>query len=241
MEEKKMIDIALHHTNKKYRIAALSYISDPDVLTQIALHDRAGDVRKAAVSEIKDANVLLHIALHDPVKKVRFAAVERLKDKSIEINDAKTMLSGIPFYKDQEGYVRSAIVSRLDDQEMLTEIALHNRNWRIRCAASSELNDKDILKHTAHNDDEEVVRQAASKKMYELERRIANNKNMPIYEFDLSVREYNILHRSGISTVGDLTNLTIEEFSRFPQLNMSEKTEIRENLNKLGLDFSEEQ
>ena len=112
MEEKKMIDIALHHTNKKYRIAALSYISDPDVLTQIALHDRAGDVRKAAVSEIKDANVLLHIALHDPVKKVRFAAVERLKDKSIEINDAKTMLSGIPFYKDQEGYVRSAIVSR---------------------------------------------------------------------------------------------------------------------------------
>lgn len=241
MEEKKMIDIALHHTNKKYRIAALSYISDPGVLTQIALHDRAGDVRKAAVSEIKDANVLLHIALHDPVKKVRFAAVERLKDKSIEINDAKTMLSGIPFYKDQEGYVRSAIVSRLDDQEMLTEIALHNRNWRIRCAASSELNDKDILKHTAHNDDEEVVRQAASKKMYELERRIANNKKMPIYEFDLSVREYNILHRSGVSTVGDLTNLTIEEFSRFPQLNMSEKTEIRENLNKLGLDFSEEQ
>ena len=183
----------------------------------------------------------LRIAPHDPVKKVRFAAVERLKDKSIEINDAKTMLSGIPFYKDQEGYVRSAIVSRLDDQEMLTEIALHNRNWRIRCAASSELNDKDILKHTAHNDDEEVVRQAASKKMYELERRIANNKNMPIYEFDLSVREYNILHRSGVSTVGDLTNLTIEEFSRFPQLNMSEKTEIRENLNKLGLDFSEEQ
>lgn len=241
MEDNKMIDIALHHTSKKYRIAALSYISDPYVLTQIALHDRAGDVRKAAVSEIKDANVLFHIALHDPVKKVRFAAIEKLKDKSIEINDAKTMLRSIPVYKDQEGYVRSAIVSRLDDQEMLTEISLHNRNWRIRCAASSELNDKDILKHIAHNDDEEVVRQAASKKMYELERRIANNKNIPIYEFDLSVREYNILHRSGISTVGDLTNLTIEEFSRFPQLKMSEKTEIRENLNKLGLDFSEEQ
>ena len=233
-----MIDIALHHTSRKYRIAAISYISDPDVLTRIALHDRAGDVRKAAVSEIKDANVLLHIALNDPVKKVRFAAVEKLKDKSIKINDIKTMLSDIPIYKDQEGYGRSAVISRLCDQEMLTQIALHDNNWRIRCAASSGLNDKDILKHIALHDDEEVVRQEARQKLYDLETLIADYKKMPIMDFDLSVREYYILHRCGISTVGELTNLTIEEISRFPQLKMSEVIEIRENLNKLGLDYA---
>lgn len=60
---------------------------------------------------------------------------------------------------------------------------------------------------------------------------------MRIEQLDLSVRLFNSLKRSGITTVGELVKLTEEEVMRFRSLGRKSFKELKEKLAEIGLEF----
>lgn len=80
-----------------------------------------------------------------------------------------------------------------------------------------------------------------------IDRQIHNNKfectdalNMSLEELNLSVRAYNCLRRSGIKTVNELTNKTIEDMYKVRNLGYRSLEEIINKLKSLGLSLSKE-
>ena len=63
---------------------------------------------------------------------------------------------------------------------------------------------------------------------------------MPIEELELSVRSFNCLKRSGISTVGDLTNKTENDMMKVKNLGKKSLDEVIAKLHDLGLNLTEE-
>ena len=64
---------------------------------------------------------------------------------------------------------------------------------------------------------------------------------MPIEELELSVRSFNCLKRSGISTVEDLTNKTETDMMKVKNLGKKSLDEVIAKLHELGLDLSKEE
>lgn len=62
-----------------------------------------------------------------------------------------------------------------------------------------------------------------------------------IEELDLSIRAYNCLKRAGISTVGDICNLTEEQLREVRNLGKKAYDEILEKLERLGVSIKEEE
>ena len=67
-----------------------------------------------------------------------------------------------------------------------------------------------------------------------------NFKNMPIEELNISVRTYNCLKCYGISTVGDLSQMTKKELMRVRNLDRRNYIEIIENLDNIGTSLAAE-
>jgi len=63
---------------------------------------------------------------------------------------------------------------------------------------------------------------------------------MPIEDLELSVRSYNCLKRSGISTVQDLANKTEADMMKVRNLGKKSLDEVINKLHSLGLDFASE-
>ena len=64
---------------------------------------------------------------------------------------------------------------------------------------------------------------------------------MPIEELELSVRSFNCLKRSGISTVGDLANKTETDMMKVKNLGKKSLEEVIAKLHDLGLDLAKEE
>ena len=64
---------------------------------------------------------------------------------------------------------------------------------------------------------------------------------MPIEELDLSVRSFNCLKRSGISTVEDLANKTETDMMKVKNLGKKSLDEVIAKLRELGLDLAKEE
>ena len=84
------------------------------------------------------------------------------------------------------------------------------------------------LSETARNT-QVMVEKEESKKEKVLE--------MPIEELELSVRSYNCLKRSGISTVEDLANKSESDMMKVRNLGKKSLDEVTNKLHSLGLDF----
>ncbi len=63
----------------------------------------------------------------------------------------------------------------------------------------------------------------------------------PIEELELSVRSFNCLKRSGVSTVGDLTKKTENDMMKVKNLGKKSLEEVIEKLHDLGLDLTQEE
>ena len=64
---------------------------------------------------------------------------------------------------------------------------------------------------------------------------------MPIEELELSVRSFNCLKRSGVSTVGDLTKKTENDMMKVKNLGKKSLEEVIEKLHNLDLDLMKEE
>ncbi len=64
---------------------------------------------------------------------------------------------------------------------------------------------------------------------------------LPIEELELSVRSFNCLKRSGVSTVGDLTKKTENDMMKVKNLGKKSLEEVIEKLRDLGLDLMKEE
>ena len=64
---------------------------------------------------------------------------------------------------------------------------------------------------------------------------------MPIEELELSVRSFNCLKRSGISTVEDLTNKSENDMMKVKNLGKKSLDEVIAKLRDLGLDLRKEE
>ena len=63
----------------------------------------------------------------------------------------------------------------------------------------------------------------------------------PIEELELSVRSFNCLKRSGVSTVGDLTKKTENDMMKVKNLGRKSLEEVIEKLHELDLDLMKEE
>jgi hypothetical protein len=74
-----VLDAMLIAESAKEREAAVSQVTDAEVLRTLALHDRSEDVRRAALTNLKCQETLRRIAVADEDQSVRNAAAERLR------------------------------------------------------------------------------------------------------------------------------------------------------------------
>ena len=63
---------------------------------------------------------------------------------------------------------------------------------------------------------------------------------MPIEELNISVRTYNCLRRHGVSTVGELSEMTKEDLMRVRNLGRKNYDEVLEKLNNIGISLASE-
>lgn len=171
-------------------VKQLNY-SCQDVLAIVATQDPNWMVRYAAIWKMKadreNDEILHHIGVTDNNEEVRKAAVERLTEEKlvheIIMNDAsnKVQLSGILKIKQNKliladiaincvtSKIRELAVTKIDNQNLLKSIAVEDDNRWVREQAVNNIianeNGLELLTNIAMNDNDENVRYTAVKKI----------------------------------------------------------------------------
>jgi len=85
----------------------------------------------------------------------------------------------------------------------------------------------DFSRTSDHDDEKKAIRASIPESVY----------NMPVDKLDLSVRAMNCLHRSGITTVGELASLDEKELLSLRNFGQKSRQEVEGKLVELGLSF----
>ena len=141
------------HSKTHVRMVALDKMTDQKVIEEIARSDKERYVREKAVNKITNQDILYEIALTDTEYKIREAAFNKINDQNIFEDIVRQNNSKCNFRKEA--------VSKLMNQNILTEIAKTDIDRYVRLAAIKNLTEKNVLEDIAGNDKDRFVRLAA--------------------------------------------------------------------------------
>jgi hypothetical protein len=179
-----LAEIASNDFDSKVRMAAIGKINDNERLAQIArtamLFQRA-DVRIApspdtgirleAVRRIKSQALLADLAINSYQRDVRLEAARKVTDQPLLSKIARSAPSGIVQISGEGssyfvGDPAGAVISRLDDQKILGEIALDKkRHESVRRRAIERMTDQPLLAELARSDSDAGVRRGATERL----------------------------------------------------------------------------
>jgi hypothetical protein len=156
-------------------------IEDEKILADIAENHENPDARLFAVLKIKDIELLARITENDEDEGVRITAENLMKNlKAIAIRkaveeDPTEMIDSLKNISDYESFVekydpaeRMIAVQYIKDIELLTEIAKKDEDPILKVAIVSCASDKELLSEIAENDEDSQIRDAAQRKLEEL-------------------------------------------------------------------------
>lgn len=121
----------LQSPDKQVRMKALSKIEDDDVLLDFALNDPDIEVRTKAVELIGDEDILTDIAWGNPNSRLRVAAIS-----NPSLSDERLFLD---LADDSNKDVRIAAINRIDDEDVLLDIADRQSNKEVKKIALARI------------------------------------------------------------------------------------------------------
>jgi hypothetical protein len=171
-------------SNPLLQRAAVSRITDQNVLIDIAKSTSEPDVGMAALEKVVGQLSLAQIAETASVQPVRYTAVEKLTDQAalfriVESSKERSLweaairkldqASLITIYKTHpDSSKRWNAVCHLTDQARLTAIAKTDRDEDVRSLAVSRLNDEALLHTFAKTDKSDRIRRSAENRLVDL-------------------------------------------------------------------------
>ncbi len=227
------------HRNPTKRCEAIAvlHLDDPALLT-LARHDQVAEVRKAAISKLTEIEVLGEIAETEPHTSVGQHAAARLEDlvcgrakgapalnerlhflahKHVQRSIAAIARQG------KETELRSAAIARLNSPQLLMEIALQDPIAEVRLEATKYINDLELLDRVikgAKKSDKRVV-QCARQRLTQM-----RTHNKAVQRLEARIQELQTLCLQGSFTDRQSTLLKVEQ----------ERTELAEVLGEKALE-----
>lgn len=127
----KLNDSDLCSPDKHVRMKALSKIEDNDILLDFALNDPHIEVRKMAVELISGEEILMDIAYDNLNSSLRIAALSNpnLKKEKVFLELAN----------DSNKDVRIAAINRINNEDILSDIANNESNREVRKIALNKI------------------------------------------------------------------------------------------------------
>jgi hypothetical protein len=194
-DQEKIIGIARNDSDWHVRQFAVAYIDDEEILKDILIDDSITSVSIKAMERIDDVNFLIDVCLNNPFSHIRLATLNRIIDESLllEENLAK-LLESVALNDPNDFIVKSAVenscfnnqkalagiarsghdeeirniaVSKITDEETLSDFALNDSNvfTRRKAILNPNLSDFDVLREAIRNDDDEFNRYWACEKI----------------------------------------------------------------------------
>lgn len=149
--------IALKERFSLARVEAIKKCRYQYVLKQAVFNDTDYLVREIAATQIRNQAVLEEVALYDPELRVRKAAAKKVKNKVV--------LNRICLDPLESSLVKSAIIDKVDSQEVLEDVARDSKLCiDLRVSAIRRLKNQEVLKKIVlNNSDPSLVKMAAIK------------------------------------------------------------------------------
>ena len=159
----KIIEMAKDDPDWQVRQFAVCRVEDDEVLKDIFMNDDVPAVRTAAMERIGDIDFLVDNCLNNPFSYIRLAILNRISDESLlEDNQFNSLLKQVILNDPDDFIAKAAIENRkLDNQEILIDIAKSKRDISLRCAAISRFTDEGILIDYALYGSDALIRRAA--------------------------------------------------------------------------------
>lgn len=171
--------MALEDPSPKIRCRVISESLPQEVLEQAARNDSSVDVRRKAVPFLDDPKLLAFIAIEDEDEKVREMAVKKTDSDSLKNAVLNTKAKHIYtpnswvqtvsdpevlriIIKKERFYPRETAVSKIQDTELMKQLALHDSSSTVRKIAAQKITDPGILRRIILNDNSiDVIMTAA--------------------------------------------------------------------------------
>ncbi|MBN1599282.1 MAG: hypothetical protein JW894_13390 [Bacteroidales bacterium] len=141
-----LADIAENDEYPFVRKAAINSLIWPlhsDIITKVAINDDDASVRKSAIEKVKDSVILMYIILKEPDEDNRLTAVENIKSTEILARLGKNNTAC--------DYARQLAVSKIQDEEILGEIANQTSSYIVYSKAIDKIKQKSVLIHIIEN------------------------------------------------------------------------------------------
>jgi len=216
------------HQDSTVRASAIEDLHDLDILSQIAQEDEESSIRQAAVAKIEDLTILRNIAEQDANAKVRAASqqrflqvlcgqektqvplTERLSELNQILNSNTDLLSHIA-KNGAEPELRLAVLDKIQDETLISDMAIHDQSVKVRLAAVDKLTQESALDHVSKslkNKDKRVSR-AAHDKLTAMTQRVERSEKVGIESQEICTR---------LETLGTSTAFGKKEHTELMQL-----------------------
>lgn len=172
-DQKALATIALNNSDPYVRREAVKKVNDPKVLEKVAQTDADTVIRQEAVNRITDENILEHIAETNDRPYIQQEATKKITDEAILIRIAlnypythagheavkrisdQNVLAQIALKESsnpsrESVYFRSRVVRRLENPEVLKQIAKNDIDPNVRRLAQDTLFDLETLARAAN-------------------------------------------------------------------------------------------
>lgn len=180
-QDDKFYDVSAAATNKvsaHYRVEVINQISDEKLLVNAFKSDISKDVRQAVANKLTDSDLMSTLQdggflenIDPTAKKVsaqyRVEIVNQLSDEKLLVN---------AFKNDFSEDIRQAVVDKVTDEKLLFDGFGKDPSADIRQAVVEKLTDAEMLS-TFQDDKIEDVREAAAKKLSELDNEFSDALN----------------------------------------------------------------
>ena len=167
------------------RAEAVERLTDQEYLFRLLFSDPSDDVRIAASKALTDDTLCFRTAVSHPLPAVCINAMKQIEDQqllarilteskdrqlcretALSVTDpavAKELVQGMPTDHEDFPTPRVFLISAIDDQAMLTELALKDPDHKARRAAAGRVTDQEVLMKIIRDDTEyDLVRAAAA-------------------------------------------------------------------------------
>lgn len=121
-------------------------------------------IRQAAIEKLTDISILIDLAQNDSRADTRLRAINMLGHRARSAAECQTLFERTAIHE-PDNKLRLAAVCKLDNQNLLKQIAKNDNYEYIRLEAVKRLTDQSVLEYIAKNDLSFVVRDMAIERL----------------------------------------------------------------------------
>ena len=141
--------IAINHSNRNNRIAAVMEMKSQDVLEDLAMDNKDRYVRTISASRITDPNILKELAYNAKYSDVRQIAFDKL-------DMTENVFAEIAKF-DKKGKNRLSAVREIEDELILMDVCLNAKDQKVKINAVEKIENNQILAEILKNSSDNKI------------------------------------------------------------------------------------